>query len=317
VQGRWNFKQCPNPDCGLVWLDPMPLVEDIPKAYENYHTHAAVARPRSAQRRAHEAIRDGYLQVRHRYSTGQGWYRVLFPMAFLHPGGPAELAASTGFLQGPGQGRRMLDVGCGRGDMLIRMEALGWDAEGVDLDSRAVEVAKSRGLRVRVGELEQQNYPSNRFDAIYMNHVAEHVPDPIGLLRECDRVLAPGGRLVVITPNIGSWSHQHFGPDWRGLEPPRHLYLFSRTSLAAAAARAGIENLRIRTLASGTRYFSSTSETLRKKREAAGSSAAPEARSQGIKPIVHQLWARILLVFRPDAGDELLMLVGKDSAAQR
>ena len=37
--GRWNLKSCPNPDCGLVWLDPMPIEEDIGNAYETYYTH--------------------------------------------------------------------------------------------------------------------------------------------------------------------------------------------------------------------------------------------------------------------------------------
>lgn len=37
--GEWNLKKCPNPECGLVWLDPMPIEEDIHKAYQNYYTH--------------------------------------------------------------------------------------------------------------------------------------------------------------------------------------------------------------------------------------------------------------------------------------
>ena len=39
VPGKWNLKKCPNPDCGLIWLDPMPLEEDIGKAYIRYYTH--------------------------------------------------------------------------------------------------------------------------------------------------------------------------------------------------------------------------------------------------------------------------------------
>jgi SAM-dependent methyltransferase len=72
-----------------------------------------------------------------------------------------------------------------------------------------------------------------------MGHVLEHVPDPRALLAECRRIIKPGGRLVSITPNVSSWGHQIFGPHWLGLDPPRHLHLFTPASLRRLAQDTG------------------------------------------------------------------------------
>lgn len=119
------------------------------------------------------------------------------------------------------------------------MQALGWQVEGVDFDPKGVRNAQAKGLTVHLGDLDRQGYPDDSFDAVAMSHVIEHVPDPSALLRECRRILKPGGRLVVLTPNVASWGHRLYGSDWRGLEPPRRMR-GSRPSIAAPAReRAG------------------------------------------------------------------------------
>ena len=82
---------------------------------------------------------------------------------------------------------------------------------------------RNRDLKVRVGALEDQSYPPDHFDAVVSSHVTEHVHDPVSLLRECRRVLRPGGLLVVVTSNGKSIGSGRFGTDWRVLEPPRHI----------------------------------------------------------------------------------------------
>ncbi len=74
-----------------------------------------------------------------------------------------------------------------------------------------------------------------------LTHVIEHVHDPVDLLRECGRVLRPGGRMMVETPNAESSGHRLFGIAWHGLDAPRHLYLFSPTSLLVCAQKAGLQ----------------------------------------------------------------------------
>jgi 2-polyprenyl-3-methyl-5-hydroxy-6-metoxy-1,4-benzoquinol methylase len=148
----------------------------------------------------------------------------------LAPGFRAQLAIQVFDLQCV-EGGRLLDVGCGSGAALQRLAELGWRCEGIDFDERAVEAGRARGLDVRVGSLEEQGYPAATFDAVVMNHVLEHVPDPRALLSESMRILKPGGQFACITPNAESWCHSMFGRDWRELDPPRHLHIFTQSSV--------------------------------------------------------------------------------------
>jgi SAM-dependent methyltransferase len=94
--------------------------------------------------------------------------------------------------------------------------------------------------------LEDQHYPDASFDAVTLNHVIEHVPDPIQTLRECARILKKDGRLVILTPNSSSLGHRVFKQDWRGLEPPRHLHLFSMQSMRRTLELAGFRKVTLR-----------------------------------------------------------------------
>src|SRR5208282_348249 len=105
-------------------------------------------------------------------------------------------------------------------------------------DPQAVDAAWRKGLSVKLGRLAEQRYPDESFDLVLMSHVIEHLNDPLATLREIRRVLRPGGTLAVTTPNADSWGHRHFGPDWRGFEPPRHLRIFNGKALAALAGHA-------------------------------------------------------------------------------
>ena len=90
---------------------------------------------------------------------------------------------------------------------------------GIDIDPETVKAVRSRGLDVRLGTLEAQGFPADYFDAIVMNHVIEHIHDPLEHLRECHRVLKKGGVLSLATPNVASLGHERFRQYWVGLRP--------------------------------------------------------------------------------------------------
>ncbi len=96
-----------------------------------------------------------------------------------------------------------------------------------------------------------------------MIHVIEHLFDPIGTLKICRRLLKPGGRLLVVTPNAASLGHAAFKAAWRGLEVPRHLFLFSRESLEICLEQAGFRVTRLRTLAETARGIWCNSQAIR------------------------------------------------------
>jgi SAM-dependent methyltransferase len=251
AKGEWSYKRCRNPECGLWWLDPMPHPEDIGKAYEDYFTHADIspANPNGPIRRVFRMAKAAYLHQRFGYACERTVLTNALGKIFtLLPNRSNYVDASVMYLPSSGRGR-LLDVGCGSGTTLRIMQDLGWDAEGIDFDPITVENARSKCLNVHLGTLLEQQYNDDSFDAVVMCHVIEHVHDPLGLVQECRRVLKPGGRLVILTPNIDSRGHRQFQGAWLFLDPPRHLHLFNQATLRGLAAKAGLETLVARTSA--------------------------------------------------------------------
>jgi 2-polyprenyl-3-methyl-5-hydroxy-6-metoxy-1,4-benzoquinol methylase len=231
--GEWNERQCSDSGCGLIWLDPMPTEASIHKVYTTYYTHQV-----GAGEIANVdvwRILPGKLRTARKFA-----YLGLMKLTSLKK---ARFDVATMYLARDKPGR-LLEVGCGSGVFLDRMRSRGWGVQGIEVDPKAAKAAREAfGVPVYMGNLEEANYPSACFDAVTMNHVIEHVHDPIALLQECHRVLKPGGQLVVVTPNVRSFGHMRFGRDWRGLEPPRHLHLFCRSTLKNIANKAGFRTV--------------------------------------------------------------------------
>lgn len=83
------------------------------------------------------------------------------------------------------------------------------------------------------------------FDVITLAHVIEHVHHPVSVLEACYQLLKTGGHIWMDTPNIASQGHEQFGRNWRGLEPPRHLVLFTLQSMRNALESVGFSNVTI------------------------------------------------------------------------
>ncbi|MBD3727085.1 MAG: class I SAM-dependent methyltransferase [Moraxella osloensis] len=139
----------------------------------------------------------------------------------------------------PAEGGRLLDVGFGNGGFLKLATEMGWQAEGIDFDPKAVALAKARGLNVRCASAAGLSAQNEQFDIITLSHVIEHVHDPISLLKDSYRLLKPSGFLWIETPNIESFSAKRFEKNWRGLEPPRHLVLFNLPSMKSTLDKIG------------------------------------------------------------------------------
>lgn len=259
-------------------------------------------------RRVYRAIKAGYLGRRWDYTKGlKQWQLSLAPLFWLHPGRRADLDFKVLYLTAM-RGGDLLDVGCGNGELIERMEALGWRAEGVDIDGSALRVARQRGLNVRAGTLESQEYPADSFDAVTISHVIEHVHDPVRLLRACYQVLRPGGRLVVVTPNASSWAHRRFKESWLHLDPPRHLHLFTPPLLQQLAEMAGFQGESVSTnVRDANGVFIASRSIERTGRYTLGSSQSHLLHSWSR---VMQLVEWMMLKLRPDSGEEIA-LIGK------
>ena len=141
--------------------------------------------------------------------------------------------------------RRALEIGCATGDFIVRLQELGWTAQGVELDEQAALRAQERGLEVHPGTLESVSLPDDSFDAAFAWMVVEHLPDPKSTLREIHRVLKPDGWFMFSVPNFGCWEPRVFGRYWDALDLPRHLQHFTAKSLKRLLDETGFEYVRI------------------------------------------------------------------------
>lgn len=309
--GSWNVKRCLRPGCGLAWLDPMPTQEDLGKAYKNYFTHQSpvaqnIVRKNGLLGQAYQFVKNGYLAQRFGYATAKSnWQRHIGLLLYLLPIRRASVNQGLMGLRAR-PGGHLLDVGCGNGQLLILLRDLGWQVEGVEVDALAVGQARASGLEVRLGNLEAQQYPANHFDVITMSHVLEHVHDPAGLLRECHRILRPGGLLVAVTPNLESWGHRIFRESWRGLEPPRHLFLYTAKSLQMLARNAGfaIGSLSTSPLLAPVIFQASRDIALTGGHEMG--SKVPMRERLKARGFLRLEWA--LLKLKPNLGEELVLI---------
>lgn len=308
IQGEWDFKKCPDPECSLIWLDPMPLAEDTGKAYKNYYTHLDL-RDNSVTwlRRVYQWIKEGYLARRYGYRSEslEVWKRFLGLLLYFHPGRRENVNFSVMYLPSLPSGR-LLDVGCGSGEKIKFMRDMGWQAEGVDIDPVAVSSARAKGLQVRLGPLEGHNYPDNYFDAITMSHLIEHVYNPLGLLIECHRILKPGGRLVVITPNSDSWMHKIFKKSWLALDPPRHLHIFSLMSLQLLIKKAGFQKFRLSTTIREANRLFAASRSIQQTGKYQWGSPIPYHLRLRTRSMQLAEWA--ILKLKPDLGEEIVLV---------
>jgi 2-polyprenyl-3-methyl-5-hydroxy-6-metoxy-1,4-benzoquinol methylase len=140
------------------------------------------------------------------------------------------------------QQRRVLDVGCGRGVLLQEFRCRGWEVQGTELSEQAASYARqSLKIPVELGSLEDIRFPANHFDAIILWHVLEHVTDPRSLLAEINRILKPGGVLLVSVPNFDSFEARVCKDRWFHLDVPRHITHFSETTLQEVLTEKGFE----------------------------------------------------------------------------
>ena len=223
VPGVWTLHSCSG--CACVYLDPRPTPDTIGKAYEKYFTHENKDLKVSLRERFKDLVVNGYVK-RKREAPLSPASQIL---AMLLP--PSYKALIDGEilrdLPRPAGGRRLLDVGCGGGQFLSHAQRAGWRGTGFDMDPKAVDAARSRGLDVRLGGIETFTQETKAFDAITVSHVIEHVHNPKDLLANCYRLLKPGGYFWIETPNIDSYGHAEFKGDWLGLDPPRHLIIYT------------------------------------------------------------------------------------------
>ena len=210
VPDSFEFVRCH--DCQHVYLSPRPAKSELSTIYpSNYYAWEEGGNPLVAR-------------VRRRWE-----------------GGKVKLYRNW-VGEGP---RRILDVGCGNGrflELLRDFGPAGWQLEGIDFDAQVAEQCRARGFRTQVSRVEDFDPGGDRYDAVVMLQLIEHVEDPAALSARVFDILEPGGCFIIETPNLAGldydlfrrrhWGHYHF---------PRHWNLFSTPALHRLLEERGFE----------------------------------------------------------------------------
>ncbi len=185
--------------CGLVYQNPRPVKESYdliyPQEYDQFTPSIEAVEPMQ------------------RFFRGYGLKKRVKFVARYKKGGT------------------LCDIGCAGGDFLEMAKNYGYQVTGVEPNLQASTYARSLGLNVITGALDEIEVSDNFFDVITMWNVIEHLSDPRAALDKLFHLLKPDGFLIFTTPNLSSFDAKLFGRYWIGFELPRHFYVFSTETI--------------------------------------------------------------------------------------
>jgi SAM-dependent methyltransferase len=125
---------------------------------------------------------------------------------------------------------RILDIGCGRGNLLKILKQKGFDCYGIER-ANFPRNDEADNIHMYRQKIEDVGFSENFFDVVLIWHVLEHIDDPISMIRETTRILRPGGLLAIAVPNFGCNQARFFRGSWFHLDLPRHAHHFTKDVL--------------------------------------------------------------------------------------
>ena len=199
-------------DCNLVFLNPQPPEEEManyyPPAY--FGTEKILSDPEPLRETAYEQNK-------------------------------MDKILKSGVLPDKG---KILDVGCGKGEFLANMKEKGWEDYGVEAAAVAAVYAQEKmGVNVLNCRLDEANFTDLYFDVVTFWHALEHLHDPSAVLAAVNRILKPGGHLLIALPNFRSLQARIMKSDWYHLDIPRHIFHFTPQTITQLLVKTGFRVL--------------------------------------------------------------------------
>ena len=151
----------------------------------------------------------------------------------------------------------LLDLGAGTGDFLITAQNSGFRVTGIEPNAKARKLAEQKGVHLQESLKEVSG---QKFQAITLWHVLEHLPNLEEQITTLANLLEEDGVLVIAVPNFKSFDAKHYKSYWAAFDVPRHLWHFSRTSIAKLFAPHQMEVVKIKPMWFDAFYVSMLSE---------------------------------------------------------
>jgi SAM-dependent methyltransferase len=270
--GRFSYARCER--CGLLAQQDVPA--DLSEFYPlgKYYSYSE-----STIRQWHANPFGGWVASKRNEAQLFGHPRWAVPLAKKRPSYVAKTVEPyvRHMIKNRGLEARILDVGCGGGQLLCTFASLGFKSlEGIDPFNRA-EINLANKVRIRPTDVFALD--GELFDLIILNHSLEHMSLQVATVRKLNNLLEAGGIVRIEVPVSDCHAHEIYGGYWIELDPPRHLYLHTRESLRRLSSIAGFEVVELEEV--GTDFEFWGSEMYRRGLslfdEAAGRLRAPES----------------------------------------
>lgn len=230
VKEKFSIYKCAV--CKALFIFPFPSREETKKFYpKNYYSYKArdeTKKDKSFFSRIKSNIIRYYMEPECKLSFLDKLLVSLFKNKFS--GIPLHRKKNGKFL----------DIGCGTGDNLEILNKYGWKAYGIEIDERAVEYARSKGLNATRNSIESCVFPNKMFDCIRIWHVFEHLTNPHSALQKLRHFLKDDGEILMAVPNTYSFAYKLFGRYWYNLDVPRHVVSYSPETLRYILQKNGL-----------------------------------------------------------------------------
>jgi predicted SAM-dependent methyltransferase len=156
------------------------------------------------------------------------------------PKNPVTLAGGSVFLE----------IGCAWGATMMAARKLGCQTIGFEIGSDNVTFARRNGLVVYDQPFLKTKIQNASVDCVYMNHVLEHLYQPVNTLKYVNRILKPGGVCYINVPNFDCYWHEIAGRSWPWLNEEAHLYHYTAHTLPAMLRKMNFQIVEMYTPAS-------------------------------------------------------------------
>ncbi|MGH6824150.1 class I SAM-dependent methyltransferase [Methyloceanibacter sp.] len=155
-----------------------------------------------------------------------------------------ELDAYLGKRGRAARGLRLLEIGCGHGNMLIEARASGYEVNGIEFSADAAAIANQKlGIEaVRVGSTSLAGFPDRSFDVCILADVIEHIRDPRAFLHDVWRMLDHHSTIFIATPSVDSWSARLLGRHWMEFKR-EHLFYFGMATIERLLTETGFADV--------------------------------------------------------------------------